>query len=110
MTPTEARALFPVLDRLAYLNAGTFGPVARPTADAVRAQLDDELEHGRFGKQYFERMLGLRAAARAALGPGIDHVLVRGLTASPLTVWPVDRRRQSGAVLSDHAPVEVTVS
>jgi endonuclease/exonuclease/phosphatase family metal-dependent hydrolase len=46
----------------------------------------------------------------SALGPGIDHVLVRGLTASPLTVWPVERRRHDGAVLSDHAPVEVTVS
>ena len=68
MTPAEARALFPVLERLAYLNAGTFGPVAQATADAVRAQLDDELENGRFGKEYFERMLGLRTEARAALG------------------------------------------
>ena len=68
MTPAEARALFPVLERLAYLNAGTFGPVAQPTADAVRAQLDDELERGRFGTEYFERMLGLRTEARAALG------------------------------------------
>ena len=68
MTSEEARALFPVLERLAYLNAGTFGPVAQPTADAVRAQLDDELEHGRFGTEYFERMLGLRTEARAALG------------------------------------------
>lgn len=45
----------------------------------------------------------------SALGPGIDHVLVRGLAASPLSVWPLERRRQSGVVLSDHAPVEVTV-
>ena len=65
MTPEEGRALFPVLERLAYLNAGTFGPVAQPTADAVRAQLDAELADGRFGKEYFERVLGLRAAARA---------------------------------------------
>jgi L-cysteine/cystine lyase len=68
MTPAEGRALFPVLERLAYLNAGTFGPVARPTADAVQAQLDAELAQGRFGKEYFERVLGLRAGARAALG------------------------------------------
>jgi endonuclease/exonuclease/phosphatase family metal-dependent hydrolase len=45
----------------------------------------------------------------SALGPGIDHVLVKGVAASPLAVWPLDRRRQSGVVLSDHAPVEVTV-
>jgi endonuclease/exonuclease/phosphatase family metal-dependent hydrolase len=45
----------------------------------------------------------------SALGPGIDHVLVRGLAASPLSAWPLDRRRHDGHVLSDHAPVEVTI-
>ena len=48
-------------------------------------------------------------AGWSARGPGIDHVLVRGLSASPLTVWPVERRRRDDAVLSDHPPVEVTV-
>ena len=67
MTPEEARALFPVLERLAYLNAGTFGPLARPTAAAVQEQLDADLADGRFGKEYFERMLDLRKQARAAL-------------------------------------------
>ena len=45
----------------------------------------------------------------SALGPGIDHVLVRGLPAGPLAVWPEERRSQNGRVLSDHAPVEVRV-
>ncbi|MGI9112901.1 MAG: endonuclease/exonuclease/phosphatase family protein [Gaiellaceae bacterium] len=45
----------------------------------------------------------------AALGPGIDHVLVRGLPAAPLAVWPEQRRRQNGRVLSDHAPVETRI-
>ncbi len=45
----------------------------------------------------------------STLGPGIDHVLVRGLPAEPLHVWPPERRRQNGRVLSDHAPVEVTL-
>lgn len=45
----------------------------------------------------------------SALGPGIDHVLVRKLTASSLEVWPPERRRHDGAVLSDHAPVEVRI-
>ena len=67
MTPGEARALFPVLERLAYLNAGTFGPLARPTAAAVQEQLDADLTDGRFGKEYFERMLDLRKQVRAAL-------------------------------------------
>jgi endonuclease/exonuclease/phosphatase family metal-dependent hydrolase len=42
-------------------------------------------------------------------GPGIDHVLVRGAPASPERAWPVERRTLNGRVLSDHAPVEVTV-
>jgi L-cysteine/cystine lyase len=67
VTPEEGRALFPVLERLAYLNAGTFGPLAAPTAAAVQAQLDADLADGRFGKEYFERMLGLRKQARVAL-------------------------------------------
>ncbi len=56
-----------MLERLAYLNAGTFGPLARPTAAAVQEQLDADLADGRFGKEYFERMLDLRKQARAAL-------------------------------------------
>ena len=39
-------------------------------------------------------------------GDGIDHVLVAGLPAGPLTVWPASRRVQNAVVLSDHAPVE----
>ncbi|HWL34082.1 MAG TPA: aminotransferase class V-fold PLP-dependent enzyme [Gaiellaceae bacterium] len=67
MTPEEGRALFPVLERLAYLNAGTFGPLARPTAAAVQEQLDADLADGRFGKEYFERMLELRKRTRVAV-------------------------------------------
>ena len=44
-----------------------------------------------------------------ALGPGIDHVLVRGLAAAPLLTWPEERRRHNGRVLSDHPPVETRV-
>lgn len=68
MTPEEARGLFPVLAKLAYLNAGTFGPLAAPTAAAVREQLDADLAEGRFGKEYFERMLELRRRVREVLG------------------------------------------
>ena len=40
-------------------------------------------------------------------GPNIDHIVVAGSGHGPLEVWPEGRRRQNGAVLSDHAPVEV---
>jgi endonuclease/exonuclease/phosphatase family metal-dependent hydrolase len=41
---------------------------------------------------------------------GIDHVLVRGLDASPPVRWPPERRRFDGRLLSDHAPVEREVT
>jgi L-cysteine/cystine lyase len=67
MTFDEARAQFPVFQRLAYLNAGTNGPLARSTADAMAAQERDDVERGRGGPAYFERALGLRDAVRAKL-------------------------------------------
>jgi L-cysteine/cystine lyase len=67
MTFAEARALFPVLERVAYLNAGTFGPLARPTLDAMQAELAADCDRGRHGKEYFERMLDLREQLRARL-------------------------------------------
>jgi L-cysteine/cystine lyase len=67
MTFGEGRALFPVLERFAYLNAGTFGPLARPTLDAMQAQLTADATDGRHGKEYFERLLDLREQLRARL-------------------------------------------
>ncbi len=84
MTHAEARALFPVLERVAYLNAGTFGPLARPTAEAVRRQLDADLEQGRMGKAYFEAMLELRAEVRKAVaalvGVEVEQIALTGST------------------------------
>jgi endonuclease/exonuclease/phosphatase family metal-dependent hydrolase len=42
-------------------------------------------------------------------GPGIDHVLVRGAASGPQQPWPRERRRIAGMLVSDHAPVEVTI-
>jgi endonuclease/exonuclease/phosphatase family metal-dependent hydrolase len=43
------------------------------------------------------------------LAGSIDQVLVRGLPSSPPIAWPEERRRVGGRLLSDHAPVELTV-
>ncbi len=40
---------------------------------------------------------------------GIDHVLVLGASASAPLVWPTGRRTSDDIVLSDHAPVEVSI-
>jgi endonuclease/exonuclease/phosphatase family metal-dependent hydrolase len=39
----------------------------------------------------------------------IDQVLVRGAPSTPAHRWPDERRRLEGKLLSDHAPVEVTI-
>lgn len=63
----EARAQFPVLDRLAYLNAGTFGPLARSTAEALERHRRRDLEEGRSGAGYWEGLMEGRERLRAQL-------------------------------------------
>lgn len=48
-------------------------------------------------------------AGYSAPGPGIDHILVRGIESSPLRVWPDERRRVNGRLRSDHPPVELYI-
>jgi endonuclease/exonuclease/phosphatase family metal-dependent hydrolase len=43
-------------------------------------------------------------------GTGIDHILVRNAEVSKLRRWPVERRRRGDHLLSDHAPVDATVT
>jgi len=61
------RSGLPVLDRLAYLNAGTNGPLPRRTVEAMQTSLARDLEEGRSSQAYFEAMLGRRDDLRAAL-------------------------------------------
>jgi L-cysteine/cystine lyase len=83
VTFEEARAQFPVLERVAYLQAGSVGPMARGTADAMRAEQERGLHEGRGGIAQFERLLAereeLRAEAAALVGVEADLV---ALTAS----------------------------
>lgn len=65
----ELRAQFPVLERVAYLNAGTNGPVPRRALEAAEASLREQVEHGRSGRPFFERMLERVDALRARMGP-----------------------------------------
>ena len=67
MTFEEARALFPALERVAYLNAGSMGPLATPTFETMQGELRRQLEEGRGGLPFFERMVELRAEVRAQL-------------------------------------------
>lgn len=65
MDAVALRSQFPVFESVAYLNAGTCGPLP---AAALRAAADSGLraaEQGR-GKEYFERMFDVRARLREA--------------------------------------------
>ena len=42
--------------------------------------------------------------------PGIDHVLVRGAEATPGRPWKLSARQAEHRLLSDHAPVDVTIT
>jgi L-cysteine/cystine lyase len=67
MTIEEARRQFPVFERFAYLNAGTNGPLAQRTVEAIVGQAQADLEAGRGGAAYFERIVQLRERVRAKL-------------------------------------------
>jgi selenocysteine lyase/cysteine desulfurase len=71
MDVVALRAEFPVLERLAYLNAGTDGPLPRAAVEAAQAELARELADGR-AMAHFERRgelcKQLRAGYAATLG------------------------------------------
>jgi selenocysteine lyase/cysteine desulfurase len=68
----DLRSQFPVLERFAYLNAGTNGPVPRRAIEAAEASLRRQVEEGRSGSAFFEEMAGrgdeLRARVAGLIG------------------------------------------
>jgi L-cysteine/cystine lyase len=79
------REEFPVLARLAYLNAGTNGPLPARAVAAAREQLEREERDGRAGAAHFERRLALAQQLRegyaARLGaPAADVALTTSTT------------------------------
>ena len=73
MDVAALRAEFPVLNRLAYLNAGTDGPVPAAAVQAAREALEAEERDGRFGAHW---------EARAALAGELRALYARVLTAA----------------------------
>jgi L-cysteine/cystine lyase len=84
MSWPQARTRFPVLERFAYMNAGTFGPLSRATLDAEGALRRWEAENGRGGKAYFDAMIERRERVRGLLADQIrvphDHVALTDST------------------------------
>ncbi|MGH2900489.1 MAG: aminotransferase class V-fold PLP-dependent enzyme, partial [Solirubrobacteraceae bacterium] len=63
MDPARLRAEFPVLERHAYLNAGTCGPFPAAAARAIGTVLAGAISAGR-SQAYFGTMLDSRARLR----------------------------------------------
>ena len=78
--------------------------------DATASPGDVAVLAGDFNLRRGRALDELAAWGFSAPGPGIDHVLVRGADSGPVKVWPRERRRIGGALVSDHAPVEVAIS
>jgi selenocysteine lyase/cysteine desulfurase len=80
----DLRSQFPVLERLAYLNAGTNGPVPRRAVEAAEASLRRQLEEGRSSSAFFEEMSGrgdeLRARVAGLIGAQDAEVALTGST------------------------------
>jgi len=63
----EARSRFPVLERYAYLQAGSVGPLARGTIEAMQAAEEDGLREGRGSVMQFTRLIEEREALRTEM-------------------------------------------
>ena len=67
MNLEAVRAELPVLDRVAYLNTGSMGPLPRRTGAVMETLLRRDVEQGRSGSAYYEELISLRAGLRGAL-------------------------------------------
>jgi selenocysteine lyase/cysteine desulfurase len=80
----ELRAQFPVVERVAYLNAGTNGPVPRAALEAAEASLREQVERGRSSRPWFEHQIErideLRGRVAAMLGATAPDVAITGST------------------------------
>src|SRR5215218_2226802 len=71
------RAQFPVLERIAYLNSGTDGPVSAVAAEAARAAVDAQERDGRVPDHFrarFDEQARLRAAFARVVNADPDEI------------------------------------
>jgi L-cysteine/cystine lyase len=80
----DLRAQFPVLERLEYLNAGTTGPIPRAAHEAVLESLRAQVEQGRGGHAFFDRLMAqidrLREEIGGLFGAPAEEVAITGST------------------------------
>src|SRR5579875_2099819 len=107
-----ARTVFPVLERCAYLNAGTNGPLPRPAVEAAQARLERDLQQGRSGDRYIDEMRELRERVRARFASTLrtrpELVALTDsttrLVAVSLALWTTGRRLDIARLRRPGAP------
>jgi endonuclease/exonuclease/phosphatase family metal-dependent hydrolase len=95
--------------RLVVANLHASGEVAQRQVDRALSWLRGLVRPGEPLALAGDFNASLELPGFSAPHGGIDDILVCGTQATPLETWPLERRRQNGVVLSDHAPVELTV-
>ena len=82
--PAGLRSAFPVLERLAYFNAGSVGPVPRAAVEAAELELRAGMEEGRAGKAQLDRLIAmgdeLRERIALLFGASAHEVALTGAT------------------------------
>ena len=84
VTPADARATFPVLERSAYLNAGSVGPLSWRTFEAMQSGERAALEQGRGGAKVWEATAALEVSLRERIA-ALIHVLPEKLVLTTST-------------------------
>ena len=103
----DLRAEFPVFERLAYLNAGTNGPVPRRAIVAAEASLRRQAEEGRSSTEFFEELIEradvLRARIAGLIGADAAEVALNGSTTDGVNavLHAVDLRAGDELLTSD---------
>jgi selenocysteine lyase/cysteine desulfurase len=90
MEPSAFRGAFPVFENVAYLNAGTDGPIPRRSVEAAQEWMTNELARGRAGRPHFEGLMELgnrrRELLAGLLGCDADEVALTHSTTDGVNV------------------------
>ena len=88
------------------LRAATFADTFAAPSDVLVLAGDFNVRP--WESQVLEQLAGPEWGFSTPIG-GIDQILVRGARSGEPKRWPEERRRLDGRLLSDHAPLEVTI-
>jgi len=104
MDPSEVRALFPVLEKRAYMFSGGIAPASRPMLDAIQRYNDKVTnDPGALYRDYYDDYKAARTAYAALIGADVDEIAVTDSTGagSNLSVEMIDPVPGSNVVFDE---------